>query len=154
MSKSSLLCFRFLTLFLCFHFYGYSFVLPLINLYVFCCTLPICRLGLYVHHGLLHQNFLLIPLCLLVRYINVLLVALSINFYFENCACLMVFFFFSFQRVLDALFPSVLGGTCAIPGAFGCGKTVISQALSKVNLLTYRGLLCIFWIIYFNFLSF
>ena len=31
------------------------------------------------------------------------------------------------QRVLDALFPSVLGGTCAVPGAFGCGKTVISQ---------------------------
>ena len=29
------------------------------------------------------------------------------------------------------MFPSVLGGTCAIPGAFGCGKTVISQALSK-----------------------
>ena len=42
--------------------------------------------------------------------------------------------FVSFQRVLDALFPSVLGGTCAIPGAFGCGKTVISQALSKVHL--------------------
>ena len=37
------------------------------------------------------------------------------------------------QRVLDALFPSVLGGTCAIPGAFGCGKTVISQSLSKVR---------------------
>eukprot|EP00359_Climacostomum_virens_P009988 CAMPEP_0204908498 /NCGR_PEP_ID=MMETSP1397-20131031/7429_1 /ASSEMBLY_ACC=CAM_ASM_000891 /TAXON_ID=49980 /ORGANISM="Climacostomum Climacostomum virens, Strain Stock W-24" /LENGTH=585 /DNA_ID=CAMNT_0052078043 /DNA_START=40 /DNA_END=1797 /DNA_ORIENTATION=+ len=35
------------------------------------------------------------------------------------------------QRVLDALFPSCLGGTCAIPGAFGCGKTCISQALSK-----------------------
>jgi len=35
------------------------------------------------------------------------------------------------QRVLDSLFPSVLGGTCAIPGAFGCGKTCISQALSK-----------------------
>lgn len=33
---------------------------------------------------------------------------------------------------MDAFFPSVLGGTCAIPGAFGCGKTVISQALSKV----------------------
>ena len=31
------------------------------------------------------------------------------------------------QRVLDGLFPGVLGGTCAIPGAFGCGKTVISQ---------------------------
>lgn len=75
------------------------------------------------------------------------------------------------QRVLDALFPAVLGGecwdgwpcclccafklwlsglawfataevqepfvmpagTCAIPGAFGCGKTVISQALSKYS---------------------
>jgi vacuolar-type H+-ATPase catalytic subunit A/Vma1 len=24
-------------------------------------------------------------------------------------------------------------GTCAIPGAFGCGKTVISQALSKYS---------------------
>jgi len=37
------------------------------------------------------------------------------------------------QRVLDALFPVVQGGTCAIPGAFGCGKTVISQALSKYS---------------------
>jgi V-type H+-transporting ATPase subunit A len=37
------------------------------------------------------------------------------------------------QRCLDALFPSVLGGTCAVPGAFGCGKTVISQALSKYS---------------------
>lgn len=37
------------------------------------------------------------------------------------------------QRVLDALFPCVLGGTTAIPGAFGCGKTVISQSLSKYS---------------------
>jgi len=37
------------------------------------------------------------------------------------------------QRVLDALFPCVLGGTTAIPGAFGCGKTCISQALSKYS---------------------
>jgi len=37
------------------------------------------------------------------------------------------------QRVLDALFPCVQGGTTAIPGAFGCGKTVISQALSKFS---------------------
>eukprot|EP00614_Pseudopedinella_elastica_P013833 CAMPEP_0172585596 /NCGR_PEP_ID=MMETSP1068-20121228/5002_1 /TAXON_ID=35684 /ORGANISM="Pseudopedinella elastica, Strain CCMP716" /LENGTH=632 /DNA_ID=CAMNT_0013380115 /DNA_START=94 /DNA_END=1992 /DNA_ORIENTATION=+ len=36
-------------------------------------------------------------------------------------------------RVVDALFPSVLGGTCAVPGAFGCGKTVISQSLSKFS---------------------
>jgi V-type H+-transporting ATPase subunit A len=37
------------------------------------------------------------------------------------------------QRVLDALFPCVQGGTCAVPGAFGCGKTVISQSLSKYS---------------------
>ncbi|GFO47805.1 V-type proton ATPase catalytic subunit a [Plakobranchus ocellatus] len=37
------------------------------------------------------------------------------------------------QRVLDALYPCVLGGTTAIPGAFGCGKTVISQSLSKFS---------------------
>lgn len=37
------------------------------------------------------------------------------------------------QRVLDSLFPSVQGGTVAIPGAFGCGKTVISQSVSKFS---------------------
>lgn len=50
------------------------------------------------------------------------------------------------QRVLDALFPSVLGGTCAIPGAFGCGKTVISQvgrAISRTRVRPLRG--CAGW---------
>merc|ERR1719353_261910 len=37
------------------------------------------------------------------------------------------------ERVCDALFPVTQGGTCAVPGAFGCGKTVISQALSKYS---------------------
>lgn len=37
------------------------------------------------------------------------------------------------ERVIDALFPVTLGGTSAVPGAFGCGKTVISQALSKYS---------------------
>ena len=37
------------------------------------------------------------------------------------------------QRILDSLFPCIQGGTTAIPGAFGCGKTVISQALSKYS---------------------
>ena len=37
------------------------------------------------------------------------------------------------QRVLDSLFPCVQGGTTCIPGAFGCGKTVISQSLSKFS---------------------
>lgn len=46
------------------------------------------------------------------------------------------------QRVLDSLFPCVQGGTTCIPGAFGCGKTVISQALSKFSnsdMITYVG---------------
>ncbi|KAL1475050.1 hypothetical protein MTO96_037571, partial [Rhipicephalus appendiculatus] len=46
------------------------------------------------------------------------------------------------QRVLDSLFPCVQGGTTAIPGAFGCGKTCISQALSKYsnsNVIVYVG---------------
>lgn len=30
-------------------------------------------------------------------------------------------------------FSCVQGGTTAIPGAFGCGKTVISQSLSKYS---------------------
>lgn len=36
-------------------------------------------------------------------------------------------------RVLDALFPCFQGGTTAIPGGFGCGKTVISQAVSRYS---------------------
>lgn len=36
-------------------------------------------------------------------------------------------------RVVDSIYPSVLGGTCAVPGAFGCGKTVISQSLAKFS---------------------
>ncbi|KAI5190203.1 V-type H+-transporting ATPase subunit A [Nematocida minor] len=40
---------------------------------------------------------------------------------------------FTGQRLLDAMFPCVQGGTAAIPGAFGCGKTVISQSLSKYS---------------------
>ncbi|KAI0811052.1 V-type ATPase [Irpex lacteus] len=46
------------------------------------------------------------------------------------------------QRILDALFPCVQGGTTAIPGAFGCGKTVISQAISKFSnsdIMVYVG---------------
>ncbi|XP_044595703.1 V-type proton ATPase catalytic subunit A-like [Cotesia glomerata] len=37
------------------------------------------------------------------------------------------------QRVLDVLFPLVQGGTTAILGGFGCGKTIISQSISKYS---------------------
>ncbi|EGR31987.1 hypothetical protein IMG5_098130 [Ichthyophthirius multifiliis] len=48
------------------------------------------------------------------------------------------------QRVLDSLFPSVLGGTCAIPGAFGCGKTM--YFLSLVQIFEFRShYLCRMW---------
>ncbi|KAJ9111003.1 H(+)-transporting V1 sector ATPase subunit A [Naganishia vaughanmartiniae] len=49
---------------------------------------------------------------------------------------------FTGQRILDSLYPCVQGGTTAIPGAFGCGKTVISQALSKFSnsdIIVYVG---------------
>jgi vacuolar-type H+-ATPase catalytic subunit A/Vma1 len=45
------------------------------------------------------------------------------------------------QGVLDALFPLVLGGTCALLDAFEYGKIMISQALSKV-------IVCHWWVIY------
>ncbi|MBW3583409.1 MAG: ATP synthase subunit A [Euryarchaeota archaeon] len=35
------------------------------------------------------------------------------------------------QRILDGLFPLAKGGTAAIPGPFGSGKTVTQQALAK-----------------------
>jgi len=35
------------------------------------------------------------------------------------------------QRVLDVLFPVAMGGTAAVPGPFGSGKTVVQQTLSK-----------------------
>lgn len=35
------------------------------------------------------------------------------------------------QRILDGLFPIAKGGTAAIPGPFGSGKTVTQQALAK-----------------------
>src|SRR5438046_6108663 len=35
------------------------------------------------------------------------------------------------QRVLDVLFPVAMGGTAAIPGPFGSGKTITQQTLAK-----------------------
>jgi len=35
------------------------------------------------------------------------------------------------QRVLDLLFPVAEGGTVAVPGGFGTGKTVVEQSLAK-----------------------
>jgi len=46
------------------------------------------------------------------------------------------------QRVLDMLFPLAKGGTAAIPGGFGTGKTVTSQQLSKwsdAQIVVYVG---------------
>jgi vacuolar-type H+-ATPase catalytic subunit A/Vma1 len=37
------------------------------------------------------------------------------------------------QRILDVFFPSVQGGAVCISGAFGCGKTVISQSISNFS---------------------
>jgi V/A-type H+-transporting ATPase subunit A len=46
------------------------------------------------------------------------------------------------QRVVDTFFPVARGGTAAVPGPFGSGKTVILHQLAKYassNIITYIG---------------
>jgi V/A-type H+-transporting ATPase subunit A len=46
------------------------------------------------------------------------------------------------QRILDSLFPMAKGGTAAIPGPFGSGKTVTQQTLAKwcdADIIVYIG---------------
>jgi V/A-type H+-transporting ATPase subunit A len=46
------------------------------------------------------------------------------------------------QRVLDALYPVALGGTAAVPGGFGTGKTVLLQQIAKwcrADVIVYVG---------------
>ncbi len=46
------------------------------------------------------------------------------------------------QRVIDTLFPVAKGGTVAIPGGFGTGKTMIQHALAKwcdASIVVYIG---------------
>ena len=46
------------------------------------------------------------------------------------------------QRIVDTMFPVAKGGTAAIPGPFGSGKTVMQHALAKwsdVDLVVYIG---------------
>jgi V/A-type H+/Na+-transporting ATPase subunit A len=46
------------------------------------------------------------------------------------------------QRVLDALYPIAKGGTAAVPGGFGTGKTVLLQQIAKwcdADIIVYVG---------------
>jgi V/A-type H+/Na+-transporting ATPase subunit A len=46
------------------------------------------------------------------------------------------------QRVVDMLFPVVKGGSCAVPGGFGTGKTVLLQQITKwcdADVIVYVG---------------
>ncbi|MCI9665902.1 MAG: V-type ATP synthase subunit A [Angelakisella sp.] len=46
------------------------------------------------------------------------------------------------QRVIDTLFPIARGGTAAVPGPFGSGKTVVQHQLAKwsdVDIVVYIG---------------
>ena len=46
------------------------------------------------------------------------------------------------QRILDTLFPIAKGGTAAVPGPFGSGKTVVQHQLAKwsdVDIVVYIG---------------
>jgi V/A-type H+-transporting ATPase subunit A len=46
------------------------------------------------------------------------------------------------QRVIDSLFPIAKGGTCAIPGGFGTGKTMTQHQIAKwcnADIIVYIG---------------
>ncbi len=46
------------------------------------------------------------------------------------------------QRVIDTLFPIAKGGVAAVPGPFGCGKTVVQHQLAKwaeADIVVYIG---------------
>jgi len=46
------------------------------------------------------------------------------------------------QRIIDTMFPLAKGGTAAVPGPFGSGKTVVQHALAKwsdVDVVIYIG---------------
>jgi len=50
--------------------------------------------------------------------------------------------FLTGMRILDVLFPVAMGGTAAIPGPFGSGKTVAQQSLAKwsnADIVVYVG---------------
>jgi len=50
--------------------------------------------------------------------------------------------FITGQRIIDVLFPVAMGGTAAIPGPFGSGKTVMQQTLAKwgdADVIIYVG---------------
>jgi V/A-type H+-transporting ATPase subunit A len=50
--------------------------------------------------------------------------------------------FLTGQRILDLLFPVAEGGSVAVPGGFGTGKTVIEQSLAKwadADIIVYIG---------------
>ena len=50
--------------------------------------------------------------------------------------------FITGQRIFDTLFPIAMGGTAAVPGGFGTGKTVVEQTLAKyaaADIIVYIG---------------
>lgn len=56
-----------------------------------------------------------------------------LSFLYFCVSCLLYLLASKVIHTLFSLFRCVQGGTTAIPGAFGCGKTVISQSLSKYS---------------------
>lgn len=82
-----------------------------------------CKYGLSVNLVQLVKNFLLTTPCLPGNVSSILFSRKLPQKFHQNFTYHCFFFIFS----------CVQGGTTAIPGAFGCGKTVISQSLSKYS---------------------
>ena len=98
----------------------------------------------------------LLPLLLFLQFVNLTTVSIYRNIYLsihktatyanKCCICLSIYlpiYPSVYLPIYQTIHPSsvylfiylstYLGGTCAVPGAFGCGKTVISQSLAKFS---------------------
>lgn len=72
-------------------------------------------------HAYIHITNVFIPLCI---HHPTIFLFIYLSMYIS---------FYSFIPYLSIYLYHTLGGTCAVPGAFGCGKTVISQSLAKFS---------------------
>lgn len=128
---------------------------------MYCTILCLCRCGQYVRWDQSQRNWLLtilysldrecwMPFSRMVNTHTHTHTPISIYLYISFCCHFishsLVSLFIMYCHLFHCLLPSlpltllyscllrcVQGGTTAIPGAFGCGKTVISQSLSKFS---------------------
>lgn len=95
----------------------------------------------------IHITNVFIPLCIhqFISHLSIYLFIHPSSIYLSIHTCLIYLSIYSYIPHLSNYlsinhtylsiysFHHTSGGTCAVPGAFGCGKTVISQSLAKFS---------------------